>query len=76
MTILSDADPAELNYMLPKVGLGLLFYKIKDHPPTKLNRTSLLDLLTFTRISVGNECLCCYEPHPDWGKGGGATRQH
>lgn len=52
MAILSDADPAELNYMLPKVGLGLLFYKIKDHSPTKLHRTSLLDLLAVTRISV------------------------
>ena len=52
VNILSDADPAELNYMLPKIGLGLLFYKVKDHFPTNLNRTRLLDLVAVTRISV------------------------
>lgn len=52
VTILSDADPLELNYMLPKIGLGLLFYKIKDHVPTNMHRTRLLDLLAVTRVAV------------------------
>lgn len=54
MNILSDADPAELNYMLPKIGLGLLFYKVKDHVPLNLHRTRLLDLLAVIRISVSS----------------------
>lgn len=52
MNILSDADPSELNYMLPKIGLGLLFYKVKDHAPINLHRTRLLNVLADTRISV------------------------
>ncbi|CAM9845524.1 unnamed protein product [Sphacelaria rigidula] len=54
VTILSDADPLELNYMLPKIGLGLLFYKIKDHVPTNMHRTRLLDLLAVTRVAELN----------------------
>lgn len=52
VNILSDADPSELNYMLPKIGLGLLFYKVKDHAPINLHRTRLLNVLADTRISV------------------------
>lgn len=51
VNILSDADPGELNYMLPKIGLGLLFYKVKDHAPINLHRTRLLNVLADTRIS-------------------------
>lgn len=54
VSILSDADPLELNYMLPKIGLGLLFYKIKDHVPMNMHRTRLLDLLAVTRIAVSH----------------------
>lgn len=52
VSILADANPLELNYMLPKIRLGLLFYKIKDHLPTSIHRTNLLDLLAVTRIAV------------------------
>lgn len=52
VNILSDADPSELNYMLPKIGLGLLFYKVKDHAPINLHRTRLLNVLADNRISV------------------------
>lgn len=55
VNILSDADPTELNYMLPKIGLGLLFYKVKDHAPINLHRTRLLNLLADTRISVSHK---------------------
>ncbi|CAM9883244.1 unnamed protein product, partial [Ectocarpus sp. 12 AP-2014] len=51
VNILSDADPSELNYMLPKIGLGLLFYKVKDHAPINLHRTRLLNVLADNRIS-------------------------
>ncbi|CAM9793911.1 unnamed protein product, partial [Hapterophycus canaliculatus] len=51
VNILSDADPAELNYMLPRIGLGLLFYKVKDHAPINLHRTRLLNVLADNRIS-------------------------
>lgn len=52
VNILTDADPMELNYMLPKIGLGLLFYKVKDHAPINLHRTRLLNVLADNRISV------------------------
>ncbi|CAM9981766.1 unnamed protein product [Scytosiphon promiscuus] len=51
VNILSDADPLELNYMLPRIGLGLLFYKVKDHAPINLHRTRLLNVLADNRIS-------------------------
>lgn len=54
VNILSDADPLELNYMLTKIGLGLLFYKVKDHVPMNMNRTRLLDLLAVTRVAVSH----------------------
>ncbi|CAM9116602.1 unnamed protein product [Discosporangium mesarthrocarpum] len=50
INILTDADTDELNYMLPKVKIGLLFYKIKDHPH-KPHRSQLLNLLAVTRVA-------------------------
>ncbi|CAM9851686.1 unnamed protein product, partial [Chrysoparadoxa australica] len=47
---LADADPDELNYMLPKVKLGLLFYKVKDHPGFP-HRTRLMELLALARVA-------------------------
>lgn len=60
VNILSDADPTELNYMLPKIGLGLLFYKVKDHAPINLHRTRLLNVLANNRISVRGVFGRCY----------------
>ncbi|KAG5182472.1 hypothetical protein JKP88DRAFT_263274 [Tribonema minus] len=47
---LADTNPDELNYILPKIKLGLIMYKIKDHPNMP-NRTHLLDLLCLTRVA-------------------------
>lgn len=47
---LADATPEELNYMLPRITLGLILYKVKDHPQMP-NRTLLLDLLCQTRVA-------------------------
>ncbi|CAM9626117.1 unnamed protein product, partial [Phaeothamnion confervicola] len=47
---IGETEPSELNYMLPKIKLGLLFYKIKDHPSYP-HRTQLLEMLAVTRVA-------------------------
>lgn len=45
-----------LNYILARVKLSLIIYKIKDHQssPTEHNRTSLIELLAVKRVGVLN----------------------
>jgi hypothetical protein len=49
--ILSDATTSELNTIVCHVGLGHIFYKVKDHRISRqMNRTKLLNILAVERI--------------------------
>jgi hypothetical protein len=50
VTTLQDATSDELNYLLPRIRLGLLFYKVKNHSIAP-HRTRLLDLLCVSRVA-------------------------
>mmetsp|Transcript_25958 Transcript_25958/g.54032 ORF Transcript_25958/g.54032 Transcript_25958/m.54032 type:complete len:1266 (-) Transcript_25958:28-3825(-) len=51
--VFQEASPEALNYLVTRVKLALLFYKVKDHrSPAAQFRTELVDLLAVNRISV------------------------
>ena len=53
--IFSEADSHSLNFLVTRVKLGLLFYKVKDHRSLSgQHRTELVELLAVNRISVLN----------------------
>ncbi len=55
ITVLQEAEPAALNFLVTRVKLGLLFYKVKDHRSISgQHRTELVELLAVNRISVLN----------------------
>lgn len=50
-----DATSAELNMIIANVGLGLIFYKVKDHRIAgRNNRTELMELLCVKRVGELN----------------------
>mmetsp|Transcript_12889 Transcript_12889/g.23588 ORF Transcript_12889/g.23588 Transcript_12889/m.23588 type:complete len:1284 (-) Transcript_12889:1583-5434(-) len=55
INVLQEAEPSALNFLVTRVKLALLFYKIKDHRNTSgQHRTELIDLLAVNRISELN----------------------
>ena len=55
LNVLSEADPKALNFLITRVKLGLLFYKMKDHRSYQgQHRTELCELLAVTRIAELN----------------------
>ncbi len=50
VNILQDCSTNELNYLLPRMRLGLVLYKVKDHSDAP-HRTQLLDLIAVTRVA-------------------------
>jgi hypothetical protein len=53
--ILEDATAEQLNFIMVRLELGLLFYKIKDHRNAhQYNRTKLLHLLAVERVTELN----------------------
>ena len=55
IAVLSEAEPAALNFLITRLKLGLLFYKVKDHRSVQgQHRTELIELLSVNRISQLN----------------------
>eukprot|EP00520_Triparma_pacifica_P007006 CAMPEP_0118651948 /NCGR_PEP_ID=MMETSP0785-20121206/11055_1 /TAXON_ID=91992 /ORGANISM="Bolidomonas pacifica, Strain CCMP 1866" /LENGTH=475 /DNA_ID=CAMNT_0006544429 /DNA_START=267 /DNA_END=1691 /DNA_ORIENTATION=+ len=55
ITVLSESDEKALNFLVTRVKLGILFYKVKDHRSMSgQHRTELIDLLAVHRISALN----------------------
>ncbi|GMH88886.1 hypothetical protein TL16_g11292 [Triparma laevis f. inornata] len=55
ISVLQEAEPSALNFLVTRVKLALLFYKIKDHRNISgQHRTELIDLLAVNRISELN----------------------
>eukprot|EP00816_Leptocylindrus_hargravesii_P008596 CAMPEP_0196827012 /NCGR_PEP_ID=MMETSP1362-20130617/93925_1 /TAXON_ID=163516 /ORGANISM="Leptocylindrus danicus, Strain CCMP1856" /LENGTH=1194 /DNA_ID=CAMNT_0042207625 /DNA_START=937 /DNA_END=4521 /DNA_ORIENTATION=- len=56
LNIMGGVAGSGLNYILARVKLGLIIYKIKDHRSSlnNHNRTSLIELLAVTRLNVLN----------------------
>ncbi len=50
VNILQDCTTDELNYLLPRMRLALVLYKVKDHSDAP-HRTKLLDLIAATRVT-------------------------
>lgn len=55
ITILADVTEDQLNFIVTKIQLGRIFYKVKDHKVARrFNRTKLLELLAVTRLKELN----------------------
>jgi len=55
ISVLSEAEPQTLNFLITRLKLGLLFYKVKDHRSVAgQHRTELIELLAVNRISQLN----------------------
>ncbi|KAL7580047.1 hypothetical protein ACA910_005032 [Epithemia clementina (nom. ined.)] len=53
INVFEECDPRALNYLISRVKLGLLFYKIKDHRNFNgKHRTELINLLAVERLSI------------------------
>ncbi len=49
INILQESTSDELNYLLPRMRLGLVLYNVRDHSIAR-HRTQLLDLIAVTRV--------------------------